>query len=238
MIVFRVRNRLGDQLLKYAAARALAKHHRTDVAADLWWVRELNKGFRYYLPGLGFNVKIVDHCDFLYDDRGPKKPYDKWALFGKSDNIVLGGLWYHHRYFDTIINEMRQEVRSFDVPEGITGIHVRRGDFVNIKNRVECTKEYIEKAIKIFPADEYLITTDDEKWCKRELSHITDRIYIYSTKPVDDFLRLKSCSRLIISASAFSWWAALLADCPTIAPKYWFHNKRKLKNLPDNWISI
>jgi hypothetical protein len=236
MIVIRIKGRLGDQLLRYAAARALAKHLHTDVGVDLWWVTKKPDKYKYYLKDLGLPAKELYGCGFSDDDDRGSRSYSK-SLFHKHDNIILKGLWYHHKYFSNVIDDMRKEVKPVDVPKDFVGMHVRRGDFVDLKNRVECDTNYIKRAIEIFPSEKYLITTDDYKWCSENLKGIAPTVHTFSTNPVDDFLRLRSCSKLIISSSSFSWFAALLADCPVVAPDKWFRNKKNI-NTPKEWIRI
>jgi hypothetical protein len=237
MIVTRIRNRLGDQLLKYLAARSLANHLRTYVVVDLHWNRSDPDKYPYYLRRMGFNP--VEAYDVkLLMDKASSFSYNN-TFFKKPDDIILGGLWYHHKYFDSIIEDVRKEVRIMDgVPKDVTGIHIRRGDFVTIKNRVECSIDYIANAIETFPDDSYVVTTDDYRWCRENLRPLNKKFYIYSTNPVDDFLRLRSCSRLIISASAFSYCAALIANCPTVAPDKWLHSRKSKRELPKDWIRI
>lgn len=236
MIVVRIKGRLGDQLLRYAAARALAKHLNTDVGVDLYWTEQYPEKYKYYLKDLGLKAKEVYNCKLPEVIDNSSNKYNK-NFFKNEDNIVLRSLYYHYKYFNSIIDDLRTEIKSFEIPDDFVGIHVRRGDFVDLKNRVECTRDYIMEAIKIFPSNKYMIMTDDYKWCRENLKGIAKSIHTFSTSPVDDFIRLRSCKRLIISASSFSWFAALLANCPVIAPKKFFNNKRNILT-PKEWIRL
>jgi len=240
MIIIRVKSRLGDQLIKYMNGRALAKHKRTTLCVD----KSLSKKNGYYLNDLGFHPIEIDITKFgdYYPLKGGTMAYTQ-KFFKLPNNIIFYGLYYHYKYFDNIIEDVRKEIKRVDMESGTIGIHVRRGDFVHIPNRIPCDVKYVKKAIRKFRSKRYLITTDDKKWCKENILPLVPNGELsLSESPVEDFLKLVSCDKLIISSSAFSWCAAVIADVPTICPGKWFVSGQKSKiksdHCPPEWIRI
>jgi hypothetical protein len=239
MIIVVIKSRLGDQLLKYMAARVLAKYHNTLVVVDS---NRAKHG--YYLDELGFSprqVSIEAYGRYFTVIKGGSREYDKDFFTKTKNNIILQGLWYHYKYYKGIRGELKRELKKVDTGKGAIGIHVRRGDFEQLRNRIPCDTDYINKAIQVFKGDRYIITTDDKKWCEDNIS-IPNAEIISSTNPVDDFLILTSCDKLIISTSAFSWTAAFISGVPTICPEKWMSAGKKWKtgnqHCPPEWIRI
>lgn len=147
-----------------------------------------------------------------------------------GDNIYLQGNFQSIRYFEPQLAELRNmivpkykqvtEVQRYLEETKNTqsvGIHVRRGDYVQIG----CTMvpEYYQKAIrmmreKIWDA-EFFVISDDIEYCRGVLGGETNIHFVSVNteyKDLDEFFILKSCKHQIISNSTFSWWAAVLND--------------------------
>lgn len=112
-------------------------------------------------------------------------------------------------------------------------ISIRRGDFVTdseiAKKHLVCTDKYYYKAIeemnKRVSNPQYVVFSDDIKWCKENLTFPKNTVYEDGTDPIWEKLRLMySCKNFIISNSTFSWWAQYLS-----------RNKDKIVIAPDKW---
>ena len=128
---------------------------------------------------------------------------------------------------------------------GLTALHVRRGDYLNIG--IELDDNYYKNAIEIASREidnfEYEIFSDDIDWvksnkifgdCKRFRSKKKD------TSAFPDFLELFCYKNFIISNSTFSLVPALLvsdSNSKVIYPDPWIKNKSLDINF-DNWIKI
>jgi len=129
---------------------------------------------------------------------------------------------------------------------GICSIHVRRGDYLKLKNHHPVQGlGYYKEAMKLVPCDKFLVFSDDVKWCKKVFNG--DQFIVSEPAPQEvDFNMMIACSHHIIGNSSFSWWAAYLGDNPdkvVVAPKNWFGPKlaetHKLDDLiPPNWRLI
>lgn len=130
------------------------------------------------------------------------------------------------------------------------GIHIRRGGnpsrpeepnysenpfYVNLTET-----DYYERAMALFPDDDFVIFTDDPEWCKKKYKG--DRIQIMERgNDVEDFNLLASCKHQIIANSSFSWWAAYLNPNPSkriIAPKQWYSDGVERTKCPPEWERI
>jgi len=128
---------------------------------------------------------------------------------------------------------------------GLTALHVRRGDYLNIGIKLD--DNYYKNAIEIASREidnfEYEIFSDDIDWvksnkifgdCKRFRSKKKD------TSAFPDFLELFCYKNFIISNSTFSLVPALLvsdSNSKVIYPDPWIKNKSLDINF-DNWIKI
>lgn len=98
-----------------------------------------------------------------------------------------------------------------DINNKYTGLHIRRGDFLNSKSSFHqvVSLDYIQKSLSIVDGD-IMVFSDDIEWCKSNLPK-DERIFFYEGKSaLDDFISLTQCSNYILSGSTFSWWAAFL----------------------------
>src|SRR6188768_1733607 len=127
-------------------------------------------------------------------------------------------------------------------------VHVRRGDYLRHGTiHPVVTMDYLHEAMGRFKGWSYLIFSDDEEWCRGNISNRKYHVH-YPEKGLSDFETIEmmaGCPCNIISNSSFSWWGAWLNPCPNkivIAPKIWFGegNKHlKTENIvPENWITI
>jgi hypothetical protein len=121
--------------------------------------------------------------------------------------------------------------RGIHVNDVTVGIHIRLGDYKNWrvygKENASLPPSYYIKAARLmkseFPNCKFVVFSDDSEAVESYLPGIQfDRLP--DSDPLLDFSGLSFCTHLIISASSFSWWAAVTSwrnDKIVIAPKYW-----------------
>lgn len=179
--------------------------------------------------------------------------------FEAKDNCYYDGYWQSYRFL-TINNEalqkeltpkqpLREEVKKIIQQIELSdaaGIHVRRGDYLELKHMNICQLPYYKNAVEYLesnvPGIKFYIFTDDADWCRQ---HFTGPQYTVVTgnEPYEDLLLLSACKHAIIANSSFSWWAAWLnsnADKKIIAPNRW-HNRdeESYKDIvPHEWVKI
>ncbi len=126
-------------------------------------------------------------------------------------------------------------------------LHVRRGDYLKIKNINVLDVDYYMKAVdyikKNVEKPMFYIFSDDLDWCKNNLGFLNNCNYVDLTQTEIDDLKLMSfCQHNIIANSSFSWWGAWLNQNPkkiVIAPKEWLINDPGSSNvILSDWIKL
>ena len=178
----------------------------------------------------------------------------------KNNSVYLDGYWQNELYFSNIRELLLQELSpnnsmndlGFAYLDSIkksnsVSLHVRRGDYVNLKNINVLDADYYMKAAKYIGKNvenpTFYIFSDDLDWCKSSLTFLGDCIYVERTQTEIDDLKLMSfCQHNIIANSSFSWWGAWLNQNPNktvIAPKDWLLNDPGSSNvILSDWVKL
>ena len=137
--------------------------------------------------------------------------------------------------------EIKQLFGSDIEPIDMVSIHVRRGDYVNNPFYVDLIDDgYYERAIELFPDEDFLVFSDDIEFCKR---YFIGRQFTFCEEKdeIKSLNLMAGCRANIIANSSFSWWAAYLnpnQNKKVVAPLAWFADGVERTKLPDNWIKI
>ena len=178
----------------------------------------------------------------------------------KNKFVYLDGYWQNELYFSNIrevllrelspINSMNDLVCDYLEPikkSNSVSLHVRRGDYLNLKNINVLDVGYYMKASKYIRKNvekpTFFIFSDDLDWCKKSLGFLDGCIYVDRTQTEIDDLKLMSfCRHNIIANSSFSWWGAWLNQNPgktVIAPKDWMLNDPGSSNvILSDWVKF
>ena len=208
-----------------------------------------------------FNILNSKFLKYLDPKNYLLKPLNKYLTWQNDINFNLNNLGKTNRFTGywqdpkqlllnkkflissiSRINEFQENEYSNN---GLTALHVRRGDYLNIG--IELDDSYYKHAIEIASREidnfEYEIFSDDIDWvksnkifsdCKNFRSKKKD------TSALPDFLELFCYKNFIISNSTFSLVPALLvsdSNSKVIYPDPWIKNKSLDINF-DNWIKI
>ena len=178
----------------------------------------------------------------------------------KNNCVYLDGYWQNELYFSDIRELLLRELTSISSMsdlgcaylEGIKksnsiSLHVRRGNYLNLKNFNVLDVDYYMKAVEYIRKNvekpTFYIFSDDLEWCKNSLGFLDGCIFVDRTKTEIDDLKLMSfCQHNIIANSSFSWWAAWLnqnSKKTVIAPKGWLLNDPGSSNvIPSAWVKL
>ena len=146
-------------------------------------------------------------------------------------------------------NSILQEYSKLAKIERPTAIHIRLGDYLNIRELNVVSQEFFTDGIR------YLDSKTDLKniWI---FSNEPDRYMNYMPEIVNQNVRviptslsssetlqiMRMCSNYVISNSTFSWWGAFLSlseDSIVVAPRDWFKNRNEPADIcPDTWIRL
>ena len=112
-------------------------------------------------------------------------------------------------------------------PSAVTGIHVRRADYVWPSNKDQgytvADAKYIETAMQYFTTKYhnviFVVCSDDIQWCQKNVQSST-HLVVYSPFSNNssslDLCTLAKCNHTITTVGTFSWWAGNLAGGETI----------------------
>ena len=178
----------------------------------------------------------------------------------KNKFVYLDGYWQNELYFSNIREVLLRELSPInsmndlgcDYLEPINkcnsvSLHVRRGDYLNLKNINVLDVDYYMKASeyirKNIEKPTFFIFSDDLDWCKKSLGFLDGCIYVDRTQTeIDDLQLMSFCRHNIIANSSFSWWGAWLNQNPrktVIAPKDWMLNDPSSSNvILSDWVKF
>lgn len=107
-------------------------------------------------------------------------------------------------------------------------IHVRRGDYVQLKDyHYNLEPEWYVQAKEVMGNKYFVCFSDDIEWCTQNIE--ADR-YLTTGKAIYDLFLMSYMKNFIIANSSFSWWASFLSQekgKKVIAPKNWFGEKKR-----------
>jgi hypothetical protein len=180
-----------------------------------------------------------------------------------AKSTYLNGYWQSHRYFESVADVIRSELRSPAAPlasnqdwldrirqTNSVCLHVRRGDYLEpslLEYRGVCQPSYYVSAIcrirERVKNPVFFVFSDDLIWCRKNL--LTDDMIFVDANTcedaVDELHLMAACRHHIIANSSFSWWAAFLAQHATqvvIAPYPWFTHIAAPDLLPERWMKL
>jgi len=178
----------------------------------------------------------------------------------KNKSIYLDGYWQNELYFSNIRELLLRELSPISSMNDLgsaylerikktnsVSLHVRRGDYLNLKNIGVLDVDYYNQAVayirKNVEKPTFYIFSDDLDWCKKSLGFLDNCIYVDRTETeIDDLKLMSCCQHNIIANSSFSWWGAWLNKNPkktVIAPKSWLLNDPDSSNvILSDWVKF
>lgn len=250
------RGRLGNQLFQIASTIGIARSIDQEFTFPEW---EYQHCFKNKLPtGKSVDAKFSlseTSCDYTPVARN---------LVGPAEDLNIEGYFQSEKYFLNAAEEVR---RYFEFSDDVltyihnkhssileryeTAIHVRRGDYLNLKDVYHTLSHlYYFKATSILLAKKAVIFSDDIEWCKtifkdtdchfvNEREHDSYEIGYTSTaeqnakkftfEDVTELALMSMFKHTVIANSTFGWWAAWLNKNPNkivIAPSRWYTPER------------
>ena len=231
-------DRLGNNLFQLAAALSLSSEITICVPLENEYQATLKFSDTFFK---GFPIlNYVPDGIQIYEE--PFYHYNQIPYIAGSD-LILKGYFQSYRYCDKslILNQFSIDERTLAfikltypeiINERFTSIHVRRGDYLKMPYKHPfCGLKYYQKAINLIGKNEqFIVVSDDIKWCKKHLN-LEKIIFVENTTPIIDLYIQSFCKNNILSNSSFSWWGTFLSkheDKIVIAPSLWFGIKFKV----------
>jgi hypothetical protein len=172
-----------------------------------------------------------------------------WKQGYFANIFLVKGFFQTPRYVEPL-PRMKQgilqkaERRLAEVPKaGRVAIHMRFGDYSHwplfgVPGAACLPASYYLNALamikKAVPAAHFLVLSDEPDKARSILDSagVAERItFVAGGTAQEDFALMACCSHAVLSASSFSWWAAMFitnSDPLRIAPKYWLGFRRKI----------
>lgn len=185
----------------------------------------------------------------------------------KDEPLFIQGNFQSELYFKDIeadiredfefihpLEEQNQQILNQIKSSNSVSIHIRRGDYLSIKNNASKFRAlelyYYKNAMSILENKmeniTYFVFSDDINWVKENLKTHAETIFINHNKGKSSYIDMQlmsNCQHNIIANSTFSWWAAWLnanKNKIVVAPKTWFLIDELNQNdiVPISWISL
>lgn len=243
-----VGGRLGNNLFQIAATISHAHDVQDEPIFNKWDYTDY------------FENPIDDTLDTTFDFKfkGINHELSSWTQFHykplpKKKNLLLNGFFQSEKYFkdneSLILHYLKPKYKYIafhELPKehylrqkDITGIHVRRGDYLQKADyHSNMSKEYYDRSMeyikKIHPDAKFVFFSDDIAWCKENFGNnhfYSDISADEKTKDIMDLYAMAYCTHHIISASSYSWWASWLNRL------FWPENEQyQIVISPLNWF--
>ena len=205
------------------------KYQFNDVQENSFGFQTVNleSGRHYNILGYRQTEKYFEHCKELIK-----------TTFEFNDEIK------------NVCNIMLSDLKENNPDKNLVSIHVRCGDYLNLKNHHTCLMDvgYYEKAVLEFDLDQtiFVIFSDNLNMAADFFRAKTSIKFVCAavSKPVIDMCLMSMLDGHIIANSSFSWWAAWLSGNKTISPdkNKWFgsaYDDMEINDIiPEAWKQI
>lgn len=189
------------------------------------------------------------------------------TVLAAQDDTYLHGYFQSQDYFSDALEKIRAELRITTPPsaenqdwldriaadEGAISVHLRRGDYVDVKKgnatHGTCDEGYYRAALAQITERNAVnprayVFSDDPGWARAYLDLGVETVVLGHNGPMrhyEDLRLMAACRHHVIANSTFSWWGAWLNPSPTksvVAPKRWFATEKMMNPdiLPAGWI--
>jgi hypothetical protein len=237
---------IGNQLFQYAAGLLQKKVNSGTLLLCKAENSHDTLDYRYlFNEGLEYNAR-TPLCLTLYQENsfGVWNPEDY-----KVDIVLLYGYFQNYNILKPILNELKSSIlrslepfRKFSIIPNSGFIHVRRGDYLKLKDSHHIQPlEYYKKAISLLPnINNWYLFSDDLEWCKsQELFKNMNVTYINENTLYTLAFMSMVTDGAIIANSTFSWWGAYLGvgTKNVVYPKKWFEDISP-DLFPEEWVAI
>lgn len=154
--------------------------------------------------------------------------------FYQSEKYFAGNAEHVRRWFTPRLDHRtaleQAMARLPAAPENMIAIHVRRGDYLGMRNALAdpdmgwaLPARYYRRALEHAPSGARLaVFTDDPDWAAREFADRRPWISRGNSAVVDMFLMAR-CRWIVTANSTFSWWSGWLGqhvEKVVVAPRY------------------
>lgn len=239
-IKIRLSSTIGQQLFQIAAGYIHALTHNTTLCVDY--------DVAYYLRDVFEQCPIIQHKSH---DLELFKTLASGEEIKRVGELFIDGDFQDLTYFDSRRSDVKKLFAPLVPPvkERTLGIHIRAGEMYTVPDLyrpIDAT--YIRTALRMLDRrniDSITIFSDDNMLAQKLVRTAMADLYEWDSIPVryypsfnarEAFSALTGCDYLIMSNSAFSWWAAYLGKhSRVIMPPAKHYEFSKCKSFLPEW---
>lgn len=182
-------------------------------------------------------------------------------------HAYLIGYWQSEKYFDSIADTLRDDLRLREEPQPVAvewarriagvnavSLHVRRGDYVTNPDVVAahggCAIGYYTQAarriLERHRDAHFFVFSDEPPWVRQNLPLDAPADIVsdgHALRSHEEMWLMSQCRHHIVANSSFSWWGAWLNPRPdktVIAPARWWASQGRDDRdvVPASWLRI
>jgi len=252
--------RLGNQMYQFSILYILSILYGYDIKLPIENTINFIKVNYYLERNELFSVFNLNN-NYLTQERNIKidRIINKWGLkyydevLNLKDGSDIRGDFQSAKYYipykndllnlfkfkENILEKCNDYMCNINNLKKTVGIHIRRGDYVDLKNTID-KNYYISIINRYFNSDDYnfICVSDDVEWCKENLPSFIN--LSNSNNHGVDLCILTKCDHIIGANSTFSWWGSFLNtnNGKIFMPKLWFSETYKdfYKNDYDGFL--
>uniref|UniRef100_A0A8C5QZD3 L-Fucosyltransferase n=1 Tax=Leptobrachium leishanense TaxID=445787 RepID=A0A8C5QZD3_9ANUR len=233
--------RLGNLMGEYATLYVLAKLNGQQAYILPEMHKHLSKIFRVTLPVIRQDVADLIHLReyALHDWMSPEYYNIKekhimftgypcsWTFYHNIREQILREFTFHDFIKQDVDSRLRR-LKTDDRNVTFVGVHVRRGDYVDVMRDVWkgvlADKKYLRKAMDYFRNKYnntlFLVTSNDMDWCKSHIDNFLGDVHFVGDgkedSPANDFVLLAHCNHTIMTIGTFGYWVGYLIGGETV----------------------
>nr|XP_025869581.1 galactoside 2-alpha-L-fucosyltransferase 2 isoform X2 [Vulpes vulpes] len=236
------KGRLGNQMGEYATLYALAKMNGRPAFIPAEMHSTLAPIFRITLPVLqDTTASSIPWQNYHLNDWMEEEYRHIPGEYVRLTGYPCSWTFYHHlrneilREF-TLHDHVREEAQKFlrglqvngRQPGTFVGVHVRRGDYVQVMPEVwkgvVADQRYLEQALDWFRtrynSPIFVVSSNGMAWCRENINSSRGDVVFagngIESSPAKDFALLTQCNHTVMTIGTFGIWAAYLAGGETI----------------------
>jgi hypothetical protein len=203
-------------------------------------------------------LNFTEDTQFIHDKR----------IAPTNKSVFINGFWQAKTYAEMVassvwsnidnnlalISEKHPLISKVPPSSESIAIHVRRGDYKG--ELLVCSQKYFERAIDLLrqqsatAVKNVVVFSDDIEWVRYNLSVSNCNVFYcdrnLAGSDVADFAFMSRFSKVVISNSSYSWWAAFFAmvrdpdESIVVAPSLWWNGIKAdaIDIYPNRWIKL
>lgn len=178
-----------------------------------------------------------------------------------TKDVYLVGYFQSAKYFENILSQKPVHLGCFPhfskqiyslskeiERKNSVSVHIRRGDYTDIKNTkfATCSYEYYQRAIEYFrntiPCPHFFIFSDDSQYVAEYFEIDANITFIpENINDIETIYLMSHCKNYILSNSSFGWWGQYMCSYKekmVVAPNRWYADDTPCDIMQESWTIL